>query len=126
MTPEEMLLAPPQLADDEHAERPLRLPAAPEPVPATVPPVRTIVLDRAPVPAPPPSERDSVRTSLAGAGPERLRLGEGSIDYGPKQAVKQGSLSIHQGEGLALIGPPRCGKTTLLRTPNPPTPRTPH
>ncbi|HEX9481727.1 MAG TPA: phosphate ABC transporter ATP-binding protein [Solirubrobacteraceae bacterium] len=118
MTPEEMLLDPPQLADDEHAERPLRIHAAPEPVPATVPPVRTIVLDRAPVPAPPPSERDSVRTSLAGAGPERLRLDEVSIDYGPKQAVKQVSLSIHQGEVLALIGPSGCGKTTLLRTLN--------
>ena len=118
MTPEEMLLDPPELADDERAEHPRRIHAAPEPARPTVPPVRTIVLDRAPVPAPPPSERTSVRTSLAGAGPERLRLDEVSIDYGPKQAVKQVSLSIHQGEVLALIGPSGCGKTTLLRTLN--------
>jgi phosphate transport system ATP-binding protein len=118
MTPEEMLLDPPEPAEGEHAERPRRIHAAPEPVRPTVPPVRTIVLDRAPVAAPPPSERASVRTSLAGAGPERLRLDEVSIDYGPKQAVKQVSLSIHQGEVLALIGPSGCGKTTLLRTLN--------
>ena len=66
----------------------------------------------------PPSERAAVRTSLAGAGPERLRLEEVSIDYGSKQAVKSVSLSIHQGEVLALIGPSGCGKTTLLRTLN--------
>ena len=33
-------------------------------------------------------------------------------------AVRQASLSIHQGEVLALIGPSGCGKTTLLRTLN--------
>ncbi len=41
-----------------------------------------------------------------------------SISYGPKEAVKSVSLSIHQGEVLALIGPSGCGKTTLLRTLN--------
>jgi phosphate transport system ATP-binding protein len=119
MSPEEMLLDPLRLASEEdvHSPRP-RVQPAPQTVPASVPPVRTIVLDRAPVPAPPPSERISVRTSLSGAGPERLRLDEVSIDYGPKQAVKQVSLSIHQGEVLALIGPSGCGKTTLLRTLN--------
>ena len=126
MSPEEMLLDPPATRLDEQdapTERHGRIAAAPEPgpepaAPDVVPPVRTIVLDRAPVPAPPPSERVSVRTALAGAGPERLRLEEVSIDYGPKQAVKQVSLSIHQGEVLALIGPSGCGKTTLLRTLN--------
>jgi phosphate transport system ATP-binding protein len=120
MTPEEMLLDPLHLASADEREQPQRRfhPAA-QPEHATgVPPVRTIVLDRAPVPAPPPSERSSVRTSLAGAGPERLRLDEVSIDYGSKQAVKSVSLSIHQGEVLALIGPSGCGKTTLLRTLN--------
>ncbi len=116
-----MLLDPLSLAA-EADERPLRQPpriGAPPPAPsAAVPPVRTIVLDRAPLPAPPPSERVAVRTSLAGAGPERLRLEDVSIDYGPKQAVKEVSLSIHQGEVLALIGPSGCGKTTLLRTLN--------
>jgi phosphate transport system ATP-binding protein len=52
------------------------------------------------------------------AGPERLILQDVSIDYGAKQAVKSVSLSIHQGEVLALIGPSGCGKTTLLRTLN--------
>ena len=119
MSPEEMLLDPPRLdAEPDSTERHPRIHVAPDHVSTTVPPVRTIVLDRAPVPAPPPSERASVRTSLAGAGPERLRLEQVSIDYGPKQAVKEVSLSIHQGEVLALIGPSGCGKTTLLRTLN--------
>jgi phosphate transport system ATP-binding protein len=123
MSPEEMLLDPPhhlEMDTDEHPTEPRIVRAAPEPpryAPA-VPPVRTIVLDREPVPAPPPSERVSIRTALSGAGPERLRLRDVSIDYGPKQAVKSVSLSIHQGEVLALIGPSGCGKTTLLRTLN--------
>ncbi len=41
-----------------------------------------------------------------------------SISYGSNEAVKSVSLSIHQGEVLALIGPSGCGKTTLLRTLN--------
>ena len=122
-----MLLDGPRLAANA-SEQPTRLqpriaPVAREPVhapaePGTVPPVRTIVLDRQPVPVVPPEERVSVRTGLAGAGPERLRLEQVSIDYGAKQAVKSVSLSIHQGEVLALIGPSGCGKTTLLRTLN--------
>ncbi len=83
-----------------------------------VPPVRTIVLDRAPQPATPLEERRAVRPAAAGSGPERLRLEEVSIAYGSKPAVKSVSLSIHQGEVLALIGPSGCGKTTLLRTLN--------
>ncbi len=115
-----MLLDPLRLASEEDRDdgRAPRIHPSPQTTPAGVPPVRTIVLDRAPVPAPPPSERVSVRTALSGAGPERLRLDEVSIDYGPKPAVKQVSLSIHQGEVLALIGPSGCGKTTLLRTLN--------
>jgi phosphate transport system ATP-binding protein len=83
----------------------------------SVPPIRTIVVDRSPVPVLPPPQRESLRRS-AGAGPERLRLEEISISYGKKQAVKSVSLPIHQGEVLALIGPSGCGKTTLLRTLN--------
>jgi phosphate transport system ATP-binding protein len=115
-----MLLDPlrPAVEDGEARPHSRFAQAAPREQPATVPPVRTIVLDRPPVPAPPPSERASIRTGLAGAGPERLRLEEVSIDYGAKQAVKSVSLSIHQGEVLALIGPSGCGKTTLLRTLN--------
>ncbi len=79
--------------------------------------MRTIVLDREPLPAPPPAERSSIRP-VSAAGPERLRLEDVSINYGAKPAVKSVSLSIHQGEVLALIGPSGCGKTTLLRTLN--------
>jgi phosphate transport system ATP-binding protein len=92
-------------------------PAAREP---EVPPVRTIVLDREPVPiAPPVRERNPLRApSSSTAGPERLQLSDLSIAYAGKPAVKSVSLSIHQGEVLALIGPSGCGKTTLLRTLN--------
>jgi phosphate transport system ATP-binding protein len=84
---------------------------------ALVPPVRTIVLDRPPVPAVLPREREPIRHTSA-AGPERLRIEDLSIHYGEKPAVKSVSLPIHQGEVLALIGPSGCGKTTLLRTLN--------
>jgi phosphate transport system ATP-binding protein len=82
-----------------------------------VPPVRTIIVDREPVPVLPPQERESVRNP-GSPGPERLQLQDVSVAYGPKQAVKSVSLNIHQGEVLALIGPSGCGKTTLLRTLN--------
>jgi phosphate transport system ATP-binding protein len=89
-----------------------------------VPPVRTIVLDRPPMPVAPPRERESIRSALATQGPERLRLEDVSVYYRthpphpPKRAVNSVSLSIHQGEVLALIGPSGCGKTSLLRTLN--------
>ncbi|MGO9487903.1 MAG: phosphate ABC transporter ATP-binding protein [Solirubrobacteraceae bacterium] len=121
MSPEEMLLDTMHLSMESEEDVPQTSPRiAPAPAPsgaATVPPVRTIVLDRAPVPAPAPGDRASIR-AVSASGPERLRLEEVSIDYGPKQAVKSVSLSIHQGEVLALIGPSGCGKTTLLRTLN--------
>jgi len=122
MSPDEMLLDRPNIAMDSYEHLPEREPrvapaVAPEGAPA-VPPVRTIVLDRAPVPVAPPQQRDAIRAASSSAGPERLRLEDVSIDYGPKQAVKSVSLSIHQGEVLALIGPSGCGKTTLLRTLN--------
>src|SRR5271156_1120702 len=108
-----------------HAAATEPLPAA-APVPAVtppevpapaVPPVRTIVLDRPPVAVRPQREREALRATSA-TGPERMRLEDVSIDYGPKQAVKSVSLAINQGEVLALIGPSGCGKTTLLRTLN--------
>ena len=121
MSPEEMLLGDPRAARgaDEAPTRHLRPIGGLGAVEGqAVPPVRTIVLDREPTPVLPPQERISVRSGLDAAGPERLRLEEVSIDYGVKQAVKSVSLSIHQGEVLALIGPSGCGKTTLLRTLN--------
>jgi phosphate transport system ATP-binding protein len=84
-----------------------------------IPPVRTIVLDRPPAAVAPPHERNALRApATLAAGPERLRVEHLSVAYGAKQAVKEVSLSIHQGEVLALIGPSGCGKTTLLRTLN--------
>jgi phosphate transport system ATP-binding protein len=135
MTPEEMLLDPLRAEmdreDEENAQHPRErlarahsagsaeavAPPASDPGAQTVPPVRTIVVDREPVPAPPPAERASIR-AVSAAGPERLTLEDVSINYGAKPAVKSVSLSIHQGEVLALIGPSGCGKTTLLRTLN--------
>jgi phosphate transport system ATP-binding protein len=128
MTPEELLLDPAaERPRDETAERRRSVdrafgvadsdPAVAAPG-APVPPVRTIVVDRAPAPVLPPQQRESVRAAQAAAGPERLRLEDVSIGYGSKPAVKSVSLSIHKGEVLALIGPSGCGKTTLLRTLN--------
>jgi phosphate transport system ATP-binding protein len=89
------------------------------PWPPEVPPVRTIVLDRPPVAVAPLRERNPLREpSQFAAGPERLRLEELSVSFPTRHAVKSVSLSIHQGEVLALIGPSGCGKTTLLRTLN--------
>jgi phosphate transport system ATP-binding protein len=110
MSPETMLLDPLTFAAHGHEDLP--------PKAAPVPPVRTIVLDRQPTPVRPPQEREAVRAVQSAAGPERLRLEDVSISYGPKEAVRSVSLSIHQGEVLALIGPSGCGKTTLLRTLN--------
>jgi phosphate transport system ATP-binding protein len=124
MSAEEMLLDPLRVAMEPQEEiaQPPRRRVSPDrdaaPPATTVPPRRTIVLDRHPVPAAPPDERASIRGLASTAGPERLRLERVSIDYGAKQAVKSVSLSIHQGEVLALIGPSGCGKTTLLRTLN--------
>jgi phosphate transport system ATP-binding protein len=138
MSPDELLIdAPRQATDDREGERRPRprlastddiardigLGATPQhddtrpPSQPTVPPVRTIVVDRAPVPVLPTQEREAIR-AVSSTGPERIRLEEVSIDYGLKKAVKSVSLSIHKGEVLALIGPSGCGKTTLLRTLN--------
>jgi phosphate transport system ATP-binding protein len=125
MTPEEMVLDPFTFAtdgreDDSTGERPVTAAGAlAESLAGTVPPVRTIVLDRPPTPARPQEHREAVRLApAAGTGPERLRLQDVTVAYSGKEAVKSVSLSIHQGEVLALIGPSGCGKTTLLRTLN--------
>jgi phosphate transport system ATP-binding protein len=115
MSPEEMVLDPWSFATDDR-EQPCS--EASPTSPQTVPPVRTIVLDRQPTPVRPPREREAVRPLSSAAGPERLRLSDVSVSFGETQAVKAVSLSVHQGEVLALIGPSGCGKTTLLRTLN--------
>ncbi|MGN6373589.1 MAG: phosphate ABC transporter ATP-binding protein [Solirubrobacteraceae bacterium] len=79
--------------------------------------MRKIVLDRAPAPALAPEQREPIR-SVRGSGVERLSVQDMSVHYGAKRAVRSVSLSIHQGEVLALIGPSGCGKTSLLRTLN--------
>jgi phosphate transport system ATP-binding protein len=129
MSPDELVLDPPRFAmsDDDPRASAHPLAAAPQQAPrevapppvadGTVPPVRTIVVDRAPEPVLPPAQREAVRAAHS-AGAERLRLEDVSIGYGEKRAVKSVSLSIHKGEVLALIGPSGCGKTTLLRTLN--------
>ncbi|HEX3509769.1 MAG TPA: phosphate ABC transporter ATP-binding protein [Solirubrobacteraceae bacterium] len=116
MTPESMLLeeiSPAEARDrdqDRDSGRTRRSPA--------VPPVRTIVVDRAPLPVAPPDDREAVRPSRGAAGPERLRVEDLRIKFPEREAVKSVSLSIHQGEVLALIGPSGCGKTSLLRSLN--------
>ena len=117
MSAEEMVLDPWSFTADEPRERTPEGEAPADPG-APVPPVRTIVLDRAPTPARPVREREAVRASLATAGPERLSIRGLTVAYAGKEAVKSVSLPVHQGELLALIGPSGCGKTTLLRTLN--------
>jgi phosphate transport system ATP-binding protein len=74
---------------------------------------------RSPTPAAArPQTTTPLRAVDALSGAERMRLNEISVFYDGVPAVRQASLSIHQGEVLALIGPSSCGKTTLLRTLN--------
>jgi phosphate transport system ATP-binding protein len=95
------------------------------------PPVRRIAVEQAPtiVEAPPAGSNGHLpHTPTASAlkrapradtvAVERMRTEALSIAYGEKLAVSEVSLSVRQGEVLALIGPSGCGKTTLLRSLN--------
>jgi phosphate transport system ATP-binding protein len=95
------------------------------------PPVRRIAVDEPPTLAQPPAAGNGhavtarapatklKRMPRADTVPvERMRTEALSIAYGQKLAVNQVSLSVRQGEVLALIGPSGCGKTTLLRSLN--------
>jgi len=77
-----------------------------------------LIIDRPSDPLAHPVTPQALRAVAPATGPERMRLSEISVFYDGVPAVRSASLSIHQGEVLALIGPSGCGKTTLLRTLN--------
>ncbi len=41
-----------------------------------------------------------------------------SVSYGPKVAIKDVEIEVHENQVLALIGPSGCGKSTFLRSLN--------
>jgi phosphate transport system ATP-binding protein len=94
------------------------------------PPVRRIRVEQGPTVVPPPAGANGHAPGVAPAAQprrmprpqttpvERMRTEELSIAYGVKLAVDRVSISVRQGEVLALIGPSGCGKTTLLRSLN--------
>ncbi len=96
------------------------------------PPVRRIVVEHEPTLVEPPANGNGARPANgAGISPvirrpepargpkvERMRTDAVSISYGDKEAVREVTLPVRQGEVLALIGPSGCGKTTLLRSLN--------
>jgi phosphate transport system ATP-binding protein len=104
-------------------------PMSPPTQPPLPPPVRRIAVEGEPtIVAPPANGNGHVvvagaalpkRMARADTAPfERMRTEALSIAYGQKLAVNQVSLTVRQGEVLALIGPSGCGKTTLLRSLN--------
>jgi phosphate transport system ATP-binding protein len=95
------------------------------------PPVRRIAVEEPPTVAQPPHAGNGHAPAAASRAAnlkrmarfdttpiERMRTEALSIAYGQKLAVNQVSLTVRQGEVLALIGPSGCGKTTLLRSLN--------
>ncbi|RME36960.1 MAG: phosphate ABC transporter ATP-binding protein [Planctomycetota bacterium] len=72
-----------------------------------------------------PVERTTPRVSLkprkrppGAPGAPIIECRNLSIAYGEKEAVKQVTLDIREGEVTAIIGPSGCGKSTLLRAMN--------
>ncbi|HTQ68976.1 MAG TPA: phosphate ABC transporter ATP-binding protein [Solirubrobacteraceae bacterium] len=99
--------------------------------PLMPPPVRRIAVDRQPNIAPPgdatngggaPTTVAHAHLRRPAATPtsvkERMRLESVWLAYGSNWVVRDVSLSVRQGEVLALIGASGSGKTTLLRSLN--------
>ncbi len=98
--------------------------------PLMPPPVRRIAVDREPHVATPGTGRNgSVAGVTAGVRPgaarapsidvrERMRTESLWLAYGTNWVVRDVSISVRQGEVLALIGASGSGKTTLLRSLN--------
>jgi phosphate transport system ATP-binding protein len=101
--------------------------------PLMPPPVRRIVVDRAPHVAPPRRRGDAGdgdgaralaqpsarrRSSAPLAVSERMRMDVVWLAYGTNWVVRDVTLPVRQGEVLALIGASGSGKTTLLRSLN--------
>jgi phosphate transport system ATP-binding protein len=96
--------------------------------PLMPPPVRRIVVDRAPTVAPPPAngaqtvtapgQSSRPRRASAANVRERMRVHELWLAYGEAWVVRDVSLPVRRGEVLALIGASGSGKTTLLRSLN--------
>jgi phosphate transport system ATP-binding protein len=98
------------------------------------PPIRRLELEE-PAPATqvaPPAAGDGASPAAAPSGftaarrsigaPQfsirRMEIDNVSVAYSDREAVKEVSLPVRQGEVLAMIGPSGCGKTTLLRSLN--------
>ncbi len=97
--------------------------------PMMPPPVRRIVLDRPPQVVSPGENGAGAATALAPhprqaprqAGAvtrERMRVESVWLAYGERWVVRDVSVTVRQGEVLALIGASGSGKTTLLRSLN--------
>ena len=90
------------------------------------PPVRRIRVDEPATLAQPPENGNGAAPGTAGLrratlrthGPERMTIEGLTVAFSGNQVVNGVSMTIRQGEVLALIGPSGCGKTTLLRTLN--------
>jgi phosphate transport system ATP-binding protein len=99
------------------------------------PPVRRILVDDEPTIVEPPKRPGGTaqtvkqaasgllsaprkREARRGQVKQRMETQELGIAYAGKPAVKAVSLTVNQGEVLAMIGPSGCGKTTMLRSLN--------